>query len=101
MSIIDWSDSEEMLGLLAEYVRDERRDAGGDRDRLAFLRELSMSVDALASQADAPLSAVRARLQAICDAQSAEFADDAVMVHVRDCLDELSRLISERGQRQR
>ena len=36
MSLIDWSDPEEMLGLLVEYIRDELIEEQRDRRRAAF-----------------------------------------------------------------
>lgn len=54
MSIIDWSDPDEMLGLLAEYVQDECLEEHSDRERVVFLRELSRSVKSLASRARRP-----------------------------------------------
>ena len=41
MTFIDWSNPDEMLGLLSEYVADERHEASGDPARESFLAELS------------------------------------------------------------
>ena len=93
--MIDWSDPEEMLGLLAEFIRDEVREEQSDQERKMFLRSLRSQVDALAADADAPIPALLARLRDICDAQPIEFASDPVLVHVRDCIQELSRILSQ------
>lgn len=92
MSMIDWSDPEEMLGLLAEYLRDELRDEYSDEERRTFLRALISEVDALASDANAPASSLLERLREISDAQPAEFNADPVLSHVHDCIEELSRI---------
>ena len=93
MSLIDWSDPEEMLGLLAEYVADERLAECEDRQRTEFLQELSFALTSLAS--DAPELSVQAmidRLRSICDSQPSEFAIDAALVHMADCIQELERI---------
>jgi hypothetical protein len=90
MTFIDWSDSEEMLGLLCEFVADARGESQYDRGRQSFLSELS---DALAELNDVsseiPLHEATARLREIRDATDPEFAADPAMGHVRDCIDEL------------
>ena len=88
--MIDWSDPEDLLGLLAEYVRDELQNEHRDRERADFLRDLSSAVQALASRADEPARQSLDQLREIHDAQPAEFADDPVLVHVRDCIEELA-----------
>ena len=91
--MIDWSDPEEMLGLLAEYVRDEFLSEDRDRERAAFLRDLSAAVDALAARAGSPTRALLGRLQEIHDSRPPEFANDAVSAHLSDCIDELERIL--------
>ena len=94
MSIIDWSDPEEMLGLLIEYVQDEAL-ASEDVARLRFLTELSRELAGIADQcADSP-EQIEAALRELCDSQDEEFANDRVMVHVRDCLEEVERIASD------
>ena len=44
MSFIDWSDRDELLGLLAEYVADERLGEQEDRERRSFLAALSATL---------------------------------------------------------
>lgn len=86
MSLIDWSDPEEMLGLLMEYVDDEIG-ANIDRERATFLRELRRALESVTagdSAADA--------LRQIDSDQPREFRDDDVLVHLRDCIEELERI---------
>ncbi len=95
MSILDWSDPEQMVGLLAEYIRDELLDERQDRERLAFLRRLSAAVGSLASRADSSSTEMLARLRHIHDSQPPEFAADPVLVHIGDCIHELERIRGE------
>ncbi|HJT16484.1 MAG TPA: hypothetical protein VJ853_03820 [Thermoanaerobaculia bacterium] len=90
MSIIDWSDPEEMLGLLGEYIRDELQQER-DRERVTFLRRLSSAVGRLEPAAAETLE----RLRRIYDSQPEEFAADSVLIHVRDCLKELARIVAQ------
>ncbi|HEY6843828.1 MAG TPA: hypothetical protein VI391_06645 [Thermoanaerobaculia bacterium] len=91
MSILDWSEPEEMLGLLRESIRDELPQTR-DRERLGFLRRLSVAVDALEPSASPAVSL--AQLRRIYDGQPEAFATDPVLIHVRDCMEELARLAS-------
>lgn len=50
MGLIDWSDSDEMLGLLVEYVADEAVASHGDASRAHFLNQLSRELGAVAGQ---------------------------------------------------
>ena len=86
--MIDWSDPEEMLGLLADYVRDELSEEREDQERVRFLRTLAAGVEALERDGGDLLP----RLQELYDEQPDEFARDRVMMHVRDCIEELSRI---------
>ena len=92
MTFIDWSDSEEMLGLLAEFVRDAQSESA-DRERKRFLEDLSTQLMELAGQA-ADLSAHEAalRLRVIRDSASAHFDRDPVMAHVDECIEEIDRI---------
>lgn len=93
MTFIDWSDADEMFGLLCEYVADERADAEGDRERRRFLAELGAELADLADGfSTMPESETISRLREILASQPAEFADDPVLIHVRDCIEELERI---------
>src|SRR4051812_15709456 len=96
MSLIDWSDPEEMIGLLAEYVADERLAEQEDAQRIRFLNELSSELTTLASSAETlPATALIDRLREIYDWQPKEFGTDAALVHLDDCIQELERIIAQ------
>ena len=87
MTFIDWSDSEEMIGLLVEYVADERNENQEDPNRRKFLSDLlaDLQVEELNLK----------RLQKIYESIGREFKNDDVVVHVHDCIEELKRLNNE------
>ncbi len=87
MTFIDWSDSEEMIGLLMEYVTDERNGSHHDPKRRKFLSDLLTD---LQSQ---PLNEMR--LQKIYESVEPDFKNDDVVVHIHDCIEELKRLNHE------
>ena len=97
-TLIDWSDPDEMLGLLCEYVADEKNDAQGEPERARFLAELSVELEGLAGRAPG-LAAVDVLegLRAIDASQRDDFADDPVLTHVAACIEELERIQSQRG----
>lgn len=92
MSLIDWSDPEEMLGLLIEYVDDEAVASGGDAARAHFLSELSEALAATAKQEFESVKQMEHALREVHEAQPAEFARDEVMSHFEACLEELRRI---------
>jgi hypothetical protein len=87
MTFIDWSDSEEMIGLLIEYVADQRNESHADPKRQNFLSGLL--ADLQEEQPDLK------RLQKIYDSMDPDFKNDDVAVHVHDCIEELKRLKDE------
>lgn len=92
MTFIDWSDSEEMLGLLSDYVSDARGEAKAGSARESFLAELSAELLELTERASAMSSEeTMARLREIYDSQR-DFADDPVLTHVAACIEELERI---------
>ena len=93
MTFIDWSDSEEMLGLLCEYVADEKSDAQNDRVRVRFLAELSADLADLADRAPG-MSADEAieQLRVMHASQAEDLAGDPVLTHVEACIEELERI---------
>jgi len=98
MTFINWSDPDEMVGLLLEYVADERGSSpDGARERFlaALLAELQDLADMLgeATQADAI-----EKLRAIQRSQPAEFEGDEVLSHVTDCIEELERIRKDGGE---
>ena len=96
MTFINWSDSMEMLGLLCEYVADEKSDSQNDPVRVRFLDELSTELADLAKRAP-EMSADEAieRLRVMHASRSDDFADDPVLTHVEDCIEELQRIKSQ------
>jgi hypothetical protein len=98
-TLIDWSDPDEMLGLLCEYVADEKSDAQDDRERMRFLAELSAELAGLARRAPGmPADEVIEQLRAIDALPRDDFADDPVLAHVAACLEELERIRSQRAR---
>lgn len=93
MSFIDWSDSEEMLELLVEYVADERGQAHGDPERRRFLAMLHSALGALQERFGTlvPAEATEA-LRAMRASIDAEFEDDPVIEHLEACVAELERI---------
>jgi hypothetical protein len=87
MTFIDWSDSEEMTGLLIEYVADARNASHGDPKRQKFLSDLLTDLQA------EKLNLVR--LQKIYVSLDPDFKNDDVVVHVHDCIEELKQLKHE------
>ena len=87
MSLIDWSDPDEMLGLLIEYVADEAFVSGKDRERVTWLRELRAQLEKAAGAAD-PINTLRE----IRRSQPREFESDSVMTHIDACIEELERI---------
>jgi hypothetical protein len=97
MSFIDWSDPEEMLGLLVEYVADEARTSQDDPARVAFLQTLLAGLERLA---DAELEAVDQIAQALGEvrrSQPIEFVADPVIDHLDGCIEELQRIAMQRA----
>lgn len=87
MTFIDWSDSEDMIGLLTEYVTDEKKATRGDPKRKEFLSDLLADL----TEQDVDLK----RLQTIYDSIDPEFKNDEVVIHVHDCIEELKKLNHE------
>jgi hypothetical protein len=96
MTFIDWSDREEMLGLLVEYVADEKIGAGADRERARFLENLAEELGVAADEvASVPAEQTIRRLRMISNSQPGEFSGDAVLAHLEACIEELERIQSQ------
>lgn len=93
MTFIDWSDPEEMLGLLIEYVADERAETRQDPDRASFLDEVHAELTDVSDnvRAMAPDEVID-RLRAVHGSQVVAFPGDPVLVHVEHCIEELERI---------
>jgi hypothetical protein len=93
MPFIDWSDSEEMVGLLIEYISDEGNESHGDRKRNRFLSNLIAEITELEERFSKQFNAEAInQLQKIYNSIDSEFKEDPVTVHIRDCIEELERL---------
>ncbi|MGH9456603.1 MAG: hypothetical protein ACRD2J_03070 [Thermoanaerobaculia bacterium] len=92
MSLIDWSDPDEMLGLLMDYVADEAVTSHADRHRGRFLGDLSKELDQLADHTPKSVSEVARTLHEIRASQPEEFLSDPVITHLDACIEELYRI---------
>jgi hypothetical protein len=96
MTYIDWFDSEDMFGLLIDYIYDARGDAV-DSGRRHFLSRLIGNLETLQDQFDVlTAAAVVARLRDIQNSIDQEFAQDPVVEHLEACVDELERVNAQR-----
>lgn len=93
MSLIDWSDSEGMFGLLLDFIADERAECREDPERYRFLSELLTQLTAVKDQLpNLPTPSLIQQLRDVHESVGREFADDPVMAHVRDCIEEIERV---------
>lgn len=97
MSLIDWSDPEEMLGLLLEYVSDEAMTSRGDPARFEFLQTLSDEIEDLAGMELATVEPIAGALDDLRRSQPAEFATDPVLKHLDGCIEELRRIATQQA----
>lgn len=96
MTFIDWSDREEMLGLLIEYVADEKIEAGPDHERIQFLENLAEELGVVTGNvSSAPADETIRMLRSISDSQAGEFTGDPVWTHLEACIEELERIRSQ------
>ncbi|PWT92369.1 MAG: hypothetical protein C5B54_03635 [Acidobacteria bacterium] len=89
MTFLDWSDTEEVLGLLEEYVRDAKQQCGNDVQRRRFLSQLLSRITKLSE--DFPNKSSRKvvkGLRDIYDWIGEEYKSDPVTVHIQDCIQE-------------
>jgi hypothetical protein len=96
MSLIDWSDHEEMLGLLLEYVADEAS-TSQDRERVAFLRTLLRQIERLAEAEPESIGQIAEALREVRQSQPTEFAADPVLDHLDACAEEIQRIAMQEG----
>ena len=86
--LIDWSDSEGLLELLSEYVRDEITQCRKDANRKKFLARLLSKINAFIGQSDDARTIAR-HLRLLRKSVPQQFAEDPVSVHIDDCIQEL------------
>jgi hypothetical protein len=92
MTYIDWSDSEDMFGLLIDYIYDARSDAE-ESGRRNFLSGLIKDLEVLQERFnELPGVVVVTRLRDIQNSIDTEFATDPVVEHLGACADELERV---------
>ena len=90
MTFINWADPHEMLGLLSDYVADERLEAAEDPSRARFLTGV---LDALGGFTEETSEAdLAAMLGSILEGTDREFRHDPVLVHLEACIEELDRI---------
>jgi hypothetical protein len=92
MSLIDWSDPEEMLGLLVEYVADEAIVSAGDPERAAWLGDLRDELRSLAMGEVDAVDELAEALREIRGSLPREGAADPVVDHLDACIEELQRI---------
>jgi hypothetical protein len=95
MPFIDWSDPEEMIGLLAEYIADERSDTENSQRR-RFLSKLLKDITQLQEDFGALSAHQRLEaLRAIYASVHQDFQNDAVVEHLGACIEELERITGQ------
>jgi hypothetical protein len=93
MSFINWSDSHEMLGLLCEFVADERQESAGDPARVHFLTGVLEELGELTGRIDETNDDESiARCRMILESANGEFSGDPVLEHIEACIEELERI---------
>ena len=96
MTFFDWSDSEELLGLLVEFVADAQHDAN-DPERRRFLSGLRRLLEELQDRfTTSPLAEGIESLRGIRRGLDRDFEDDPVVEHLDACIEELERI--DRGR---
>jgi hypothetical protein len=93
VSFINWSDSDEMLGLLSEFVADEQGDSTGDPARARFLAGVLEELGELTARIDETNDDDSiGKLRMILESADDEFRVDPVLEHVQACIEELERI---------
>ena len=93
MTFIDWSDAEGMFGLLVELVADKRAECQKDPERLHFVEDLLAQLRTVEARLPLiPATDAIQRLKELQESVDPGFAGDAVVIHLKDCIDELQRI---------
>jgi hypothetical protein len=92
MTFIDWSNTEELLGLLIEYVRDAKSECRRDIERRQFLSKLLLQLTSLSDNLTTiSLKEAANGLRKIYNSIHTEFQEDPVATHILDCIHEFER----------
>lgn len=92
MPFVDWSDPDDMLDLLLEFLADERAEAE-DGDRRRFLSRLIADLDRLHGRFERIPAMERIEsLRALHGSVEAAFEADPAVAHLADCVRELERI---------
>jgi hypothetical protein len=86
MSFIDWSDTEGMIELFKEFIRDEWRDSSADMERREFLDYLLAEVESM--QNFGTVETLQ-QLREIHESIRGEFRGDPASLHLADLIHEL------------
>ncbi len=89
MTFIDWSDSEGMLDLFQEFLRDEMSACSADTERHRFLNQLAADVG---SVREAGIEDAIPSLRTILESIQGEFRADPASLHLADLIGELEGL---------
>lgn len=95
MTFIDWSDPEGMFGLLVDFVSTENAECEDDPERQRFLSDLLAQLQTV--EAALPQLSAAVAIQELTmtgETVNLEFADDPVMIHLRDCMAALEAIES-------
>lgn len=96
MSYIDWSDAEEMFGLLVEFVEDELGAAHNDPMRRRFLEKLDS--DLIALQERITTMTIDESIDAFEEIRGSfegDFENDPAVEHLEAFVEELGRIRGE------
>ena len=87
MTFIDWSDSEGMLELYQDFVRDEMNGSLADAERQRFLNQILGDVEPIGEEGN-----TIERRREIRESIQDEFTADPASTHLVDLIQELERL---------
>ena len=93
MTFIDWSDADGMIGMLVDFVADERAKCRNDPERLHFVEDVLAQLQAVeANVQEIHAEATIQSLEVLHGSADSRFSCDPVMLHLKDCIDELERV---------
>ena len=99
MSLIDWSDPENLLDMLLEFVTDAKTESHGKVRRQRFLDYLVANLTAAQQRVSSDdLLETITQLRRIYDSIDPEYQEDPVVDHIKACTEELERIASLAGE---